>query len=212
MNPSRTLDSDNSPEELQATRHKSKVVIPSAPLPDPLAQSIEAVITLHAKAEKDLTPTHRVVETVTAFFGRPVFLYCILLVVTLWIFPNVLPPRFGFPKFDPPPFEWLEHLLSLGSLLMSAGVLIVQKRQEKLAEQRAQLSLQLNLLSEQKIAKLIALVEELRCDLPNVKNRHDPEAEVMKQPADPQVVLEALEKSLTEELELLQQEDSSVEG
>jgi uncharacterized membrane protein len=95
---------------------------------------------------------------------------------------------------------------------MSAGVLIVQKRQEKLAEQRAQLSLQLNLLSEQKIAKLIALVEELRCDLPNVKNRHDPEAEVMKQPADPQVVLEALEKSLTEELELLQQEDSSVEG
>jgi len=50
-----------------------------------------------------------------------------------------------------------------------------------------------NLLSEQKIAKLIALVEELRCDLPNIKNRCDPEAEVMKQPADPQMVVEALE-------------------
>jgi len=50
---------------------------------------------------------------------------------------------------------------------MTVGVLIKQNRQEKLAEQRAQLSLQLNLA---KIAKLIALVEELRCDLPNIKS------------------------------------------
>lgn len=209
MNSSRTQKPENSPEEPQIARLKSKVVIPSAPLPDPLGQSIEAVIALHTKAEKDMTPTHRVVEAATAFFGRPIFLYCILLVVTLWMLPNVLSPRLGLPQFDPPPFEWLEYVLSLGSLLISTGVLIVQKRQEKLAEQRAQLSLQLNLLSEQKIAKLIALVEELRRDLPNVKDRHDPEAEVMKQPADPQIVLEALEKSLAEELEHLQQEDSS---
>ncbi|HEY9707208.1 MAG TPA: DUF1003 domain-containing protein, partial [Oculatellaceae cyanobacterium] len=103
--------------------------------------------------------------------------------------------------------EWLEHLLSLASLLMSTGILITQNRQEKLAEQRMQLSLQLNLLSEQKIAKLIALLEELRRDLPDVKDRHDPEVEVMKQPADPHVVIEVLEKSLTEELVQLQQQE-----
>jgi uncharacterized membrane protein len=209
MNSSRTPNSENLPEQSQTSRHKSKVVIPSAPLPDPLGQTIEAVIALHTKSEKDLTPTQRIVESATTFFSRPIFLYCILLVVTLWIVPNLLSPRFGLPQFDPPPFEWLEHLFSLGSLLISTGVLIAQKRQEKLAEQRAQLSLQLNLLSEQKIAKLIALVEELRRDLPNVHDRHDPEAEVMQQPADPQVVLGALEKSLAEELQQLQLEDSS---
>jgi uncharacterized membrane protein len=206
-----TPNPENSPEKAQAPGHKSKVVIPSAPLPDPLGQNIEAIIALQAKAEKELSRTQRVVEAVTAFFGRPMFLYSILLGVTLWIILNVLPSRFGFPQFDPPPFEWLEHLLSLGSLLMSTGVLITQNRQEKLAEQRSQLSLQLNLLSEQKIAKLIALVEELRRDLPNVKDRHDPEAEVMKQAADPHVVIEALEKSLVEELTQLQQQDSSEE-
>jgi uncharacterized membrane protein len=209
MNSSRTQNPKNSPKDPEPARHKSKVVIPSAPLPDPLAQNIEAVIALQAKAEKDLSRTQRAVEAVTAFFGHPTFLYSILLVVSLWILPNVLPRRFGFPQFDPPPFEWLEHLLSLASLLMTAGLLIAQKRQEKLAEQRAQLSLQLNLLSEQKIAKLIALIEELRRDLPNVKDRYDPEAEVMKQAADPHVVIEALEKSLAEELEQLQQQDSS---
>jgi uncharacterized membrane protein len=209
MNSGRTKDAENSQEESQTARYKSKVVIPSAPLPDPLGRNIEAVIALQAKAEKDLSRTQRVVEAVTAFFGRPLFLYCILLVVTLWILPNVLPRQFGFPRFDPPPFEWLEHLLSLASLLMTAGVLMAQQRQEKLAEQRAQLSLQLNLLSEQKIAKLIALIEELRRDLPNVKDRHDPEAEVMQQPADPHVVIEVLEKTLADELEQLQQEDLS---
>ncbi len=209
MNSSRTQYSENSPEPPQTAPHKTKVVIPSAPLPDPLGQNIETIIALQAKAEKDLSRTQRVVEAATAFFGQPMFLYSILIVVSLWILPNVLSPRFGFVQFDPPPFEWLEHLLSFASLLMTAGVLITQNRQEKLAEQRSQLSLQLNLLSEQKIAKLIALIEELRRDLPNVKDRHDPEAEVLKQPADPHVVIEALEKTLSEELEQLQQQDSS---
>ena len=38
-----------------------------------------------------------------------------------------------------------------------------------------------NLLAEQKIAKLIALMEELRRDIPTVKDRFDPEAEAMQQ-------------------------------
>lgn len=193
----------------QVASRNSKFVIPSAPLPDPLGQNIEAIIALQARAEKDLSRTQRVVETVTAFFGRPIFLYIVVIAVTLWIVPNLLPPYFGFPQFDPPPFEWLDHVLGFASVLMTTGVLIAQNRQEKLAEQRAQLALQLNLLSEQKIAKLIALIEELRRDLPNVKNRHDPEAEVMQQAADPQVVIEVLEKSLNEELIKLQEQDSS---
>jgi uncharacterized membrane protein len=209
MNSSPTQDPETSPEHSQTLPHKTKVVIPSAPLPDPLGQNIETIIALQAKAEKDLSRTQRAVEAVTAFFARPMFLYSILIVVTLWILPNVLSPHFGFVQFDPPPFEWLEHLLSFASLLMTAGVLITQNRQEKLAEQRSQLALQLNLLSEQKIAKLIALLEELRRDLPDVKDRHDPEADVMKQAADPHVVIEALEKTLADELEQLQQQDSS---
>lgn len=209
MKSSRTGKPENSLEEIQTVLHTSKVVIPSVPLPDPLAQNIEAIIALQTKAEKDLSRTQRVVEAMTAFFAHPIFLYCILLGVTLWMVVNVLLHGFGIPAFDPPPFELLDHVLGLGSLLISTGVLITQNRQEKLTEQRMQLSLQFNLLSEQKIAKLIALVEELRHDIPNVRDRDDPEAEVMKQPVDPNVVLDVLEQTLTEELEQLQQKNSS---
>lgn len=186
---------------------KNKVVLPTAPLPDPLGQNIEAIIALQARAEKDLSQTQRVVEKITAFFGRPLFLYSILIGVTFWMVINLLPPELGIKPFDPAPFEWLDHVLGFASLLMTSGVLITQNRQEKLAEQRSQLTLQLNLLSEQKIAKLIALVEELRADLPMVKNRYDPEAQVMMQAADPHLVIEALEKTLEDDLAQLQQQD-----
>jgi uncharacterized membrane protein len=100
---------------------------------------------------------------------------------------NLLPQTF-------PLFSLSEKWLEVSGLLISTGVLIYQNRQEELSEERSQLALQINLLTEQKIAKLISLVEELRIDLPNVKNRDDLEADVMKQATDPQVILGILQK------------------
>jgi len=49
-------------------------------------------------------------------------------------------------------------------------------------------------LTEQKAAKLIDLLEELRRDLPNVRNRHDPEAAALQQSMNPDLVLAALDE------------------
>jgi uncharacterized membrane protein len=46
----------------------------------------------------------------------------------------------------------------------------------------------------QKAAKLIDLLEELGCDLPNVRNRHDPEAVALQQSMNPELVLAALDE------------------
>lgn len=195
-----------SPLEPNTAHHWSKSSIAIAPLPDPIAQNIEAIVALQTNAERGVPRHQRVVEAATTSFGRPAFLYISSLLVALWLIPNAL-PDLGLPQFDPPPFDLLQLALGIIALPMTVTVLIKQNRQEKLAEQRAQLSLQLNLLSEQKIAKLIALLEELRRDLPNVQNRYDAEAEVMKQAADPNVVIDTLEKTLTEELAELQKQE-----
>jgi uncharacterized membrane protein len=183
-----------------------------APLPDPLGETIDSIIALQTKAEQNVSFHQRWVERVTLSFGRPLFLYGLLLGLLGWILPNVVPVEWGWPRFDPPPFEGLDKTIGILSLLMTAGVLVRQSRQESLAEQRAQLSLQVHLLTEQKVAKLIALVEELRRDLPNVVDRFDPQAEVMQQAVDPQTVLEALEETLTEELERLQNQTDEADG
>jgi uncharacterized membrane protein len=55
-----------------------------------------------------------------------------------------------------------------------------------------------SLLVEQKVTKVIALVEELRRDFPTVQNRVDFQAEAMQEVIDPQAVLGALEDMLQE--------------
>jgi len=169
----------------------------TAPLPDPITKNIEAITSLHIQEERGTPALQRLLETSATFFGRSIFLYGLLLSLTGWIvgsfFESWLP-------FDLPPFSWSAQGLDAAALVISTGVLVRQTRQENFAEQRSQLMLQLNLLSEQKIAKIIALLEELRADLPEVLDRHDPEAEVMQEAADPIAVLGALQENLAQEL------------
>jgi uncharacterized membrane protein len=165
----------------------------AALLPDHVSQNIEAIRTLHIRADETVSRYQRPIETVSALLGRPAFFYGIVLLVTVWMLINVFSPLCAVAPFDPAPYFWLQGLVGLGALLTTTIVLITQTRQGTLAEQRAQLDLQVSLLAEQKIAKLIALIEELRRDLPEVKNRHDPEAAAMEQSTDPHALLDALE-------------------
>ena len=157
--------------------------------PDPITQNIESIAAFYKREEQKLTWSQRIVEAVSSIVGRPIFIGGIVLFVMLWMVANLVARRLGTVEFDPPPFFWLQGLVSLSALLTTTVVLIKQERLAKLEERREHLDLQVNLLTEQKVTKLIHLLEELRRDLPMVKNRHDPEAEVMKQPTDPHRVL-----------------------
>ena len=168
---------------------------------DQISQNIEAVLEFYNREEQKISSSQRALEQISSFIGQPVFLGIILLFVGLWILANVLLHQLGMAVFDPPPFLWLQGIVGLGALLTATIVLTKQNRLAKLAEQRAHLDLKVTLLTEQKAAKLIDLIEELRRDLPNVKNRHDTEAAVLKQSMNPDLVLAALdERSESENL------------
>ena len=163
---------------------------------DVIAQNVETIADLHIRAEQNVGTHQRAIEKITGFLGRPRFLYFILLFVLLWIAVNVYMTGLGMHKVDQPPFSWLQGVISLSALLMTTLVLITQNRQNNVTEQRRRLDLQVNLVVEQKVTKLIALLEELRQDLPQVKERHDPEAEAMKESVDPHAVLASLDQML----------------
>ena len=183
--------------ELDLETSRSRIL--TAPLPDPISKSIETITMLHRQEVRNISTHQRVLEDISTFFGRPAFLYSLLFGLAVWISGGLLNHAELLP-FKLPPFSLSEQGLDAAALLISTWVLVRQSRQENFAEQRAQLTLQLNLLSEQKIAKIIALLEELRTDLPDVTNRHDPEAQAMQEAADPIVVLEVLEENLADEL------------
>ena len=95
---------------------------------------------------------------------------------------------------------------------MTTLVLITANRQTRNAEERSHLDLQVNLLAEHKVAKLIALVEELRRDLPMVRDRIDHEANAMQEAVDPHAMLEALERATESEPPSEKEEESVVRG
>ncbi|MDD2581684.1 MAG: DUF1003 domain-containing protein [Desulfuromonadaceae bacterium] len=161
---------------------------------DQISQNIEAVLEFYAREDQKISSSQRIMERISRFVGRPVFLGIILLFVTFWILTNVALRQFGISEFDPEPYFWLQGIVGLGALLTATVVLAKQNRFAKLEEQRAHLDLKVNLLTEQKTAKLIDLLEELRRDLPNVRDRHDPEAAALQKSMNPELVLAALDE------------------
>jgi uncharacterized membrane protein len=116
-------------------------------------------------------------------------------IVAAWIVANLLAPAIGLKPIDPPPFSWLAGGVSLLSLYMVVLVLATQRREDQLVHRRELLTLELAILTEQKTAKVIELLEEVRRDSPFMRNRVDHEAQAMAQPADPKSVLDAIKET-----------------
>ncbi|WP_428485466.1 DUF1003 domain-containing protein [Rhodopila sp.] len=173
-------------------------------LPAHIEDTIQAIAKLHAAHHQEAGALQRLVERLTAWIGRPRFIGALTGIIALWIAGNLLAALSGKPPWDEPPSAWLQGALGLLALYVTVLILTTQRREDQLAGYREQLTLELAILSEQKSAKIIALLEEMRRDNPMLKNRIDEEAAAMAVAADPQAVLDAIKESedapLAEEL------------
>ncbi|HEY4187526.1 MAG TPA: DUF1003 domain-containing protein [Polyangia bacterium] len=161
-------------------------------LSEHVAQTVQTVASLRSRAEQRVSRQQRSVELFTRALGRPRTIAAILSLVFVWCGVNMALKH----PFDPPPFFWLQGTIGLVAMLTATLILITQNRQTQEAEQRSQLDLQVNLIAEQKITKVIELLEELRRDLPSVRNRVDRAADAMTHSVDADAVLSALEQTL----------------
>jgi uncharacterized membrane protein len=163
-------------------------------LPPSVSENIGKISEFYARHEERVTPTQAAVEKIALFLGSPGYVAGNLVFVVCWIVANLVAPEFGWNQIDEPPFFWLQGFIALNAFIISTTVLIRQNRMSRLADHHAHLDLQVNLLTEEKSSKIIALLEELRRDLPNVGNKVDSEAEEMAKPADAKAVLSAIEQ------------------
>ena len=164
---------------------------PGTILPPHIEETVRAIATLDAQHQQRAGPVQRVVERSVRFIGRPRFV-ALLAVVTLgWIAVNAALTLHG-GSFDPWPYPALMDLAQVLGLFITVLILIQQRHENDLTQLREQLTLELAILCEQKNAKIIQLLEEMRRDSPHLRNRIDDEAEALSVPADPQAVLEAI--------------------
>jgi uncharacterized membrane protein len=162
-----------------------------------IEETIKAIARLHAEHRAGATRHQRVLGIATSLLARPGFFIALTILVFGWIGLNSFAPELGFLPRDPPPFPWLSGFSSVASLYLVVVVVTTQRLDDRLARHRELLTLELAILTEQKIAKAIALIEELRRDSPQVHDRVDRQADIMAEPADPQTVIDAINETRT---------------
>jgi uncharacterized membrane protein len=162
-----------------------------ASLADHVSETVD-VITAFQQAHADgASPLQRAMDAITDRLGRPLILAMVFLGLVAWIAGTLVLVGSDVAL---PSFTWLEMTATIFALLIAMLILVTQRRQDLLSERRAQLTLELAILADRKTAKLIALMEELRHDHPDLQDRDDAETREMAKPADPQTVLAAIDE------------------
>jgi uncharacterized membrane protein len=177
---------------------------PTKPSPKPpglgtvLERNIHALQERRAREEAEASFEERLANRITRFTGSMAFVYLHLVVFGLWIVLNlgVVP---GLAPFDPS-FVILAMAASVEAIFLSTFVLISQNRMAAADAKRAELDLQISLLAEHEVTKLVALVSAI-AERMGVKTEVDPEVEELKQDVAPDVVLDEIEEKQTEQLE-----------
>jgi len=165
--------------------------MPSAPLDD----TMRAIESLHADHHANATRHQRIVDTFTSQLNSPLFIAALSILVVGWMGFNTVAFAVGWRAYDPPPFAGMASVVSLTSLFLVVLLLTTQRRDESLSRRRELLTLELAILTDQKMTKLVGLLEELRRDSPAVPDRVDAVANAMARPADTQPVIEAIREA-----------------
>jgi len=154
--------------------------------------SADASARLAADHHQETGALQHMVDRLTAAVARPWFVTLLPASLFTWIGVEIFGARLGIGTLGAAPFNGLQTLLAVIGVCISALILSSQRRQDQLAGHRDQLSLELLILSDQKMSKMIALLEESRRDNPMLANRTDGVARAMSTPADTQSVLDAI--------------------
>jgi uncharacterized membrane protein len=177
---------------------RTKPATDEAELVGPAKENLEVVANFHEREDAATSGIQLLIERISAFFGSPwYFAFCVLF-IGAWILANTWGAHAGWQVVDPSPFPILEGLVSCNALLLTIAVLIRQNRMARLSDHRSHLDLQINLLTEQKVTKILQIVDELQHDLTALRGRpvtHTKEQmEEMTKPADANALLIAIKQ------------------
>jgi uncharacterized membrane protein len=142
------------------------------------------------REEDEASFQDRLAGIVTRFTGSLTFVYLHLALFGFWIIANLgwVP---GVPVWDPS-FVMLAMWASVEAIFLSTFVLIAQNRMSAAADKRADLDLQISLLTEHEITKLATLLMAVaqRLDVPV---EADEELREVRQDIAPEAVLDEIE-------------------
>lgn len=123
------------------------------------------------RIEQKKSREQRLADKTTRFTGSFRFVYVHIVIYGSWIIVNL--PQVPVPKFDPTCVV-LAMAASVEAIFLTTFVLMTQNRMSEQQDKRAELDLQISLLAEHEVTRLIRLVEAI-ADKLQVEASNDPE-------------------------------------
>jgi uncharacterized membrane protein len=153
-------------------------------------QNIEALMKRREAEARRRPLSECLAARVSRFAGSIAFVYLHVALFGLWIAANKLP--LPFPRFDPT-LVVLAMFASVEAIFLSTFVLMNQNRMSAEAEERAELDLQISLLAEHEITRVVTMLSTV-CGRLGVNQPEPQELEELKRDIAPEKVLERIDK------------------
>lgn len=149
---------------------------------------------MKAKADAKRTPMERMADWMTSKFGSTTFLLLNVALFIGWTVINTNQIK-AIPAFDPFPFMLLTTIVSLEAIILAIFVLISQNRTAKVDDLREETHLQLNLISEREVTKIIKMMA-LLLEKQGIDISQDPELKKMIRPLSEEEIEKRLEREI----------------
>jgi uncharacterized membrane protein len=156
-----------------------------------IEQNIHTIANLRQATANKRTREELLADVITEFSGRMYFVYFHIIWFAIWISINL--GFFGFKPFDPFPFGLLTMIVSLEAIFLATFVLISQNRLSAEADRRADLDLQIGLLTEHELTRVLKMLDEIQDKL-GIENDADQELLDLEKNVHPQDVMKEMDR------------------
>jgi uncharacterized membrane protein len=174
----------------QAARSPTSPPVKPPGLGPVLGRNIRALQERREREQAEASTQERIADAITSFTGSMKFVYLHLAFFGFWIVANLgLVPLVG--KWDES-FVVLAMIASVEAIFLSTFVLISQNRMSAAADTRADLDLQISLLAEHEVTRLVTLVSAI-ADRLDVRTGIERELREIKKDVAPEAVLDEIE-------------------
>ena len=155
-----------------------------------VARNIEALLQRQSREQGSRTLQQRIADAITGAAGSLPFVYVHLAIVALWTIVNI-----GWTPLKPfdPTFVLLATAASVEAIFLSTFVLVTQNRMQREADRRADLDLQISLLTEHELTRVIQLVNAIAAKVD--AQIPMPELDELQRDISPEQVLDAIDKA-----------------
>jgi uncharacterized membrane protein len=158
-------------------------------------RNIASLLEQRKQEEQNKSAQDKIADMITRFAGSMAFVYIHLCLFGMWIIWNL--GWLGLPPFDES-FVVLAMFASVEAIFLSTFVLISQNRASIQADKRADLDLQVGLLSEHEVTHLITLVRAIAKKM-EIEDAYHPELEELAQDIRPENVIETMDRRKTDQ-------------